>query len=250
MVRRNISLARQVVQEILAGIEAGKLARDNGVLPSEAELSQRFEVSRATIREALSQLEQRGVVMRRHGVGTFVAPTLPRLDAGLEELESLETLARRIGMETRMNDLHIEERRAIPTESNALQISPDVSVLSVSRVIIADKRPVAYLIDVVPTLILQQKDLDRAFRGSVLDLFIRRRDLHLSYSRTDILIELADQSIARKLRLKRGEPLHKLEAQLYTRDGRVIDYSQSYFVPGYFHFHVIRRIGKINGESH
>ena len=59
MVRRSISLARQVVQEILTGIESGKLMRDNGLLPSETEMSQRFEVSRATIRDALSQLEQR-----------------------------------------------------------------------------------------------------------------------------------------------------------------------------------------------
>ena len=242
MVRRNISLASQIVQEILAGIESKKLARDNGLLPSEAELTQRFQVSRATIREALSQLEHRGVVLRRHGVGTFVAPALPRLDAGLEELESLETLARRIGLETRMNDLQIEERRATVAESTALQIPVDACVLSISRVIIADKRPVAYLIDIVPTTTLQQKDLDRSFRGSVLDLFARRRDLHLSYSRTDILIESANTAIARKLKIKRNDPLHKLEAQLFTRDGRAVDYSQSYFVPGYFHFHVIRQI--------
>jgi GntR family transcriptional regulator len=244
MVRRNISLARQVVQEILAGIEAGKLARQNGVLPSEAELSQRYEVSRATIREALSQLEQRGVVIRRHGVGTFVAPKPARLDAGLEELESLETLARRIGLETRMSDLRIEERRAENDEVKILQLSPDASVLSLSRVIKAGKRPVAFLVDVVPTAILARQDLDHSFRGSVLDLFIRRRDLHLSHSRTDIFIEPADAAIARKLHLRRGEPLHKLQAQLYARDGRVIDYSSSYLVPGYFHFHVIRRVGK------
>jgi len=242
MVRRNISLARQVAQEILAGIAAGKLARDNGMLPSEAELTQRFQVSRATIREALAHLEHRGIVLRRHGVGTFVAPARPRLDAGLEELESLETLAGRIGLETRMTDLQIEERRATDAESTALQIPPEACVLSVSRVIIADKRPVAYLIDIVPTTILQHKDLDRAFRGSVLDLFTRRRDLHLSHSRTDISIESADTSIARKLKIKRNDPLHKLKAQLFTRDGRVIDYSASYFVPGYFHFHVIRQI--------
>jgi len=242
MVRRNISLSRQVVQEILAGIDAGKLARDNGMLPSEQELSQRYEVSRATIREALSQLEHRGVVLRRHGVGTFVAPALPRLDAGLEELESLETLARRIGLETKMTDLQIEERCATVAESTALQIAPDSLILSISRVIIADKRPVAYLIDIVPTSTLQQKDLDRSFRGSVLDLFIHRRDLHLSHSRTDISIESADAAIARKLKIKRNDPLHKLQAQLFTRDGHIIDYSQSFFVPGYFHFHVIRQV--------
>jgi GntR family transcriptional regulator len=241
MVRRNISLSQQVVQEILAGIASGKLTRDTGMLPSETELSQRFDVSRATIRDALAQLEQRGVVLRRHGVGTFVAhQTL--IDAGLEELASLETLARRSGLETTMTDLQIEERCATADESAALKIDPAAKILSVSRVIIADKRPVAYLIDIVPTSILQQQDLDRAFRGSVLDLFTRRRDLHLSHSRTDILIDLADTAIARKLKIKRNEPLHKLQAQLFTRDGRVVDYSQSYFVPGYFHFHVIRKI--------
>ena len=248
MVSRNLSLSRQVVQEILAGIEAGKLARENGMLPSEAELGQRFDVSRATIREALAQLEHRGVVMRRHGVGTFVT-ALPRLDAGLEELESLETLARRIGLETRMSDLQIEERSADDAEASVLQLTNNRTVLSVSRVIIANKRPVAYLIDIVPTSMLKQQNLAKNFRGSVLDLLIRRRDLHLSHSHTDILIESADAGLARKLQIKRGEPLQKLRAQLYTRDGCVVDYSISYFVPGYFHFHVIRRIGKTNGES-
>jgi len=248
MVRRSISLARQVVQEILTGLEAGNLARDNGLLPSETELSQRFEVSRATIREALSQLEQRGVVIRRHGVGTFVSQ-LPRIDAGLEELESLETLAQRIGLKTHMSEPIIEERPALPAEAEHLQIPSATPVLSVMRVIMTGKQPIAYLVDVVPTTVLQRRDLDKTFRGSVLDLFIRRGDSTLSHSHTDILIESADLAIARRLHLQPGEPLHKLEAQLYTRDGRVIDYSQSFLVPGYFHFHVIRRVGKINNVS-
>ncbi|MBI4789668.1 MAG: GntR family transcriptional regulator [Chloroflexi bacterium] len=244
MVNRNIPLVRQVVQEILSGIEAGNLARDNGILPSETELSQRFGVSRATIREALSQLEQRAVVIRRHGVGTFVAPQPPRIDAGLEELESLETLARRIGLETHMGDPLIEERVATPAEADCLLLPLETRVLAISRVIMTGQRPIAYLIDIVPTTVLGRERLERDFRGSVLDLFIRRGDLALSYSRTDILIESADEHIARKLHLQLGDPVHKLKAQLYTRDGRVIDYSISYFVPGYFHFHVIRRVGQ------
>jgi GntR family transcriptional regulator len=248
MVRKSISLARQVVQEILTGIDAGNLARANGLLPSEAELSQRYDVSRATIREALSQLEQRGVVIRRHGVGTFIAPQPPRIDAGLEELESLETLARRIGLEIRMGDPIIEERLASTTEANSLQIPPEHPVLAVSRVMMAGERPVAFLVDIIPTTLLRRQDLDDGFRGSVLDLFIRRDGLPLDYSRTDIVVDAANEAIARKLHLQPGEPLLKLQAQLYTRDGRVIDYSQSYFVPGYFHFHVIRRVGKLNGD--
>ena len=250
MVRKSVPLAQQVVDEILAGIRAGHLARDGGLLPSEAELSQRFNVSRATLREALSKLEQAGVILRRHGVGTFVTPPSPVIETGLEELESLETLARRIGLKTHMGKAVIEERTTTAGEASRLQISPQDPVLAVARVIMAGKRPVAYLVDVVPILYLRQRDLDESFGGSVLDLFIQKGAPALSHSRTDIVAEAADATVARKLRLQSGEALLKLEAQLYSRDGCVVDYSLSYFVPGYFRFHVVRRIGQSNSEAH
>ena len=89
MIQRNIPLSQQVANDILASIEAGNLARQSdGLLPSEAELSQRYNVSRATVRELLSRLEQRGVIVRRHGVGTFLNSQRPIIESGLERLES------------------------------------------------------------------------------------------------------------------------------------------------------------------
>ncbi len=243
MVRKGTSLAQQAADEILSGIRSGKLAASNGVLPSEAELSQRFGVSRATIREALAKLEHAGVIIRKHGVGTFVAPPAPLIDAGLEQLESIETLARRIGLETHMGKLTIVERAPSPVEADRLQAPPGERVWSIARVIMTGKRPVAYLIDIVPTTYLSQTDLGEDFHGSVLDLFLQKTQLELSHSRTDILPEAAGEAIARQLRLSPADTLLKLEAQLYTRGGKVVDYSISYFVPGYFHFHVVRRIG-------
>jgi GntR family transcriptional regulator len=244
MVRKSAPLAQQAADEILSGIRSGQLANGDGLLPSEAELSLRFEVSRATIREALAKLEHAGVIIRKHGVGTFVAPPQPVIDAGLEELESLETLAERIGLETHMGKVAIEERPAMSAEADRLQLAPTDQVLSVARVIMTGKRPVAYLIDIVPLQYLRQQDLTTNFNGSVLDLFLKREQPALSHSRTDIIPIAADEDIARQLKVKTGDTLLKLEAQLFTRDGNVADYSQSYFVPGYFHFHVVRRVGK------
>ena len=220
----------------------GVLTQDGAALPSEAQLSRRFDVSRATIREALSRLEQAGVVIRKHGVGTFVAPPVPVIGAGLEELVSLETLAHRMGLETCMDQSVIEERAATPNEAEYLQIAPGEAVLSVARVISTDQHPVAYLIDVVPTRYLGRADLDDAFGGSVLDVFIQKGAPLLSHSHTDIAPEAADEDMAHKLRVQRGDALLKLEAQLFSLDGNVIDYSASYFVPGYFRFHVVRRV--------
>ncbi|HOG46630.1 MAG TPA: GntR family transcriptional regulator [Anaerolineae bacterium] len=243
MGRKRTTLAQQVMQELLAGIEAGDLAREGGLLPSEAQLGQRYGVSRATLREALAQLELRGVITRRQGVGTFVAPPPPLIETGLEVLESLEAMAQRIGLETRMLDAVTQEREATRAEADLLQVPPGTPILAVDRVMVADGSPVAYLVDVVPIAFLRREDLDGSFSGSVLDLFLRRGEPALSHSRADIMAERATSPIARKLSLRRGATLLKLQAQLVARDGRIVDYSLSYFVTGCFRFHVIRRIG-------
>jgi GntR family transcriptional regulator len=49
--------------------------------------------------------------------------------------------------------------------------------------------------------------------------------------------------VARKLGIQRGDVLLRFIAYLYTSAGRVVDYSFSDFLPGYFRFHVVRRVG-------
>jgi len=107
----------------------------------------------------------------------------------------------------------------------------------------ADSERVAHLTDVVPQKWLRQPDLGPEFHGSVLDLLLARGWPVLSHSRTELAAEAADADLARALHITRGAPLLKLEAQLYTQDGQVVDYSISHFVPGHFRFHVVRRIG-------
>ena len=65
------SLFLLVMDKIKSDIETGQL-RPGERLPSEAELSKQLGVSRATLREALRLLEEEKIVIRRHGVGTFI----------------------------------------------------------------------------------------------------------------------------------------------------------------------------------
>ena len=59
---------------------------------------------------------------------------------------------------------------------------------------------------------------------------------------TEIQAVAAPAEIARALEIQRGDVLLKFIANLYTQHGRVVDYSISYFLPGYFRFHVVRRV--------
>ncbi len=110
----------------------------------------------------------------------------------------------------------------------------------------AENRPVAYLTDILPLGILTEEDLSSAFTGSVLDLVLRRGSPKLAKSFTDIQAVAATPDIARKLEIQRGDVLLLFLARLYAESGDVIDYSSSYFLPGYFHFHVVRRVENTN----
>jgi GntR family transcriptional regulator len=211
-------------------------------LPSEIELSQRLGISRPTLREALRHLEEDGVIVRRHGVGTFVAASEPVIEAGLEVLESIDRIAERHGLSTGMSEARVEERAAEPAEIEGLGLQSDTPITVVTRVIMADGERVAYLTDIVPQTYLRQADLDSDFHGSVLDLLLARGWPGLSHSRTEMAADAADAKLSAALRVTRGAPLMRLEAQLFATDGQIVDYSISHFVPGYFRFHVVRRI--------
>jgi GntR family transcriptional regulator len=83
--RTGLPLYVQVAERVRALIASEGL-HPGTALPSEAELQQRFDVSRATIRQALQRLELEGLVERQQGRGTFVA--VPQLERALPELAS------------------------------------------------------------------------------------------------------------------------------------------------------------------
>ena len=212
-------------------------------LPSEPVLAKQLGVSRATLREAMRTFETQGMIRRRQGSGTFVTHPSMVIESGLEILESIETLANRIGLPVTMGELKIEHRQASEEEYKALGLERDKGIVQVSRVILAEGRPVAYLVDTLPHRLLNTDDLQEGFTGSVLDMLLHRGTPSLLTSRTEINAVTASSEVSRKLGIQRGDVLLRFVAFLYTTTGEVVDYSFSYFLPGYFRFHVLRRVG-------
>lgn len=214
-------------------------------LPSEPGLARQLGVSRATLREAMRAFEGQGVIRRRQGVGTFVVERSQVIETGLEILESIESLSRRIGLDVSMGVSHIDTVQANSEEAEGLGIANDAEVVRVSRVILAGTRPVAFLVDTLPKNVLTPGDLALGFTGSVLDLLLRRGNVSLTRSIAEIQAVAAAPEIARALGIQRGDVLLMFTARLFTAEEQVIDYSLSYFLPGYFRFHVVRRVGEI-----
>lgn len=213
-------------------------------LPAEPALAARMGVSRASLREALRSFEAQGFLQRRQGSGTYVVRPPRLIQSGLEVLESLETLARREGMQVGFGALSIDMRCAEAEECRSLRLAPGEEALCVSRVITCEGRPIAYLVDILPSRLLSPQELESDFHGSILDLLLRRGDPPLLASRTEISAIPAPAHVARALGVQRGDVLLCFIADLYAADGQVIDHSYSYFLPGYFRFHVVRRVGQ------
>lgn len=213
-------------------------------LPSEPDLAKQLGVSRATLRDAMRTFETQGLVRRRQGSGTFVVGRMQALESGLEVLESLETMANRLNLEITVSNLSVEQEEADGEIAPNLNLSVGAPVLCVRRVIHADDRPVAYLVDILPESVLRIDDLPADFRGSVLDFLLNRGD-SLKTSRANISALGATAEVAKVLEIQRGDVLLHLYAQLFDESGKVVDYSLSYFIPGYFHFHVVRRVGTV-----
>ncbi|MBE7536466.1 MAG: GntR family transcriptional regulator [Anaerolineales bacterium] len=211
-------------------------------LLNEPALAKQLGVSRATLREAMRTFETQGLIRRRQGSGTYVIGKAPVLDAGLEELESIETMARRLNLDVTVSDLQIDSVNADAEFAKALNVAEKTHLTRIRRVVRADRRPAAYLVDVLPETILTPDELPSNFSGSILDFLLARGDSP-SMSRTNVSAIDATAAVAKALEIQRGDVLLHFDAQLFDVNGKALDYSLSYFIPGYFRFHIVRRVG-------
>ena len=132
------------------------------------------------------------------------------------------------------------------TIADGLCVEEGTRYIRVRRVMRAEGRPVAFLVDSLPVDIIKLDELASEFRGSVLDYLIGS-GVDLQVSRAAISATNAVAEVAKALEIQRDDVLLQFASQLYNGKGNVVDYSVSYFIPGYFHFHVNRRIGNGTG---
>src|SRR6478735_2099118 len=124
-------LADRLRDELLEEITSSQL-EPGTKLPTEGELSKRFGVSRATVREAVRGLVEAGYVTRRRGSGSYVAERrrMPHgLDSTLSYLAMIESAGAHAGM--RILDAVFEPAAKL---DSALQLDPGDAVLAVERV--------------------------------------------------------------------------------------------------------------------
>ena len=155
-------------KRIKSAIESGSL-KPLDALPGERDIAQALNVSRVTVRKALSGLVSAGLLEQRQGSGTFVARKPPIVEQPLSRLTSFSEDMRLRGLETTSRWLDREISLPSPREAIHLALSPQDRVCRLRRLRLAGGVPMAIELAAIPHKYLPDPEAVKTSLYAVLD---------------------------------------------------------------------------------
>lgn len=221
------ALHRQVFlvlrDQILRGFHAPGAA-----LPAEEELGAHFGVSRITVRRALGDLQQLGLVDRFAGRGTFVSAQLPKT-APFAQLSLLEAL-QQVGRDTQVQVLAV--RTAVPPTQVALQLHlrSDEPAVYTARLRHLDQTPLMVLEAWVPQPLGQHLTAELLTHQPLYALLMAQG---LTFTRfiDEVTAVTADPELAGLLATELGMPLLRVTRMVYDQHNRPVEHVTVYLSP-------------------
>ncbi|MCP2073121.1 UNVERIFIED_ORG: GntR family transcriptional regulator [Pseudomonas lini] len=224
------SLYEQIAHQLLEEIQRGDY-QPNGKLPSEAELGERFGVSRVTVRLAVGKLSEEGVVERKQGKGTFVAAKQVR--HGLDALRSFHEALLLQGLQPSMRVVS-HALQPVPEALRGLFEGADDCLL-LERLHFVDEEPIALGRSHLPAELasVTWADVEHQPIYSILESITG-----LTVTRADLAIRAqeADKRLASALHVKRGTALLVMERTSWFADGRCCDRTTFFIRPERYAF--------------
>lgn len=226
---------RRIQNAIRKRIESGKL-RAGDVVDSERELAKIHKVSLMTARHALADLAREGVVERRHGAGTFVAP--PKIHFN-KLMSYTEQMASR-GLSARSKIIRQTSIDGEPEIAARLSVPASSPLAVVERVRQAADEPFA--LETCYLSAIEFPDVARAplERGSLFATLEREYGVSLAYADEEIDATDADQRTAELLAIPRNTPMLRIRQLIYSAKGTPTIYVVGLYRSGR-HTLVIRR---------
>ena len=150
---RQVSLADQVLDILVERITNG-VYPPGSQLPPEEQLREEFNVSRSTIRAAVSRLEDRKLVHRQRGVGTYISKHL-KISNPLNEFIEFRNLIREHGYEPGYRELSSEIVPADEKTVENLHLKDGIQVLKIRAVFTANDDPIIYVTNQIPLWVFE-----------------------------------------------------------------------------------------------
>ena len=237
-----LPLYYQLKEVLKHQIRAGHLAPHTAI-PSEPELVSNYHVSRATVRQALSELVHEGLLYRQHGKGTFVCE--PRIQKTLSELTSFTEEIQRRGQRPGGSLLASELIRGSESVRNLLGLLDTEQLLRLERVRTADDTPIAYEVDYLPYpratgIYIRVKEVAS---GSLYSL-MNAEGLSPYIAEQHFTADNATLHEAELLQIAPGEAGLRLTCTTFDLTGAPLAYTEAYYPRSRYDVHVTLRVAR------
>ena len=217
---------RAIVRSLLSDIEAGHYGIGDR-LPSEAELCDRFDVSRYTVREALRRLQVQGVIARRRGAGSVVTPRpgAPRFVNSIDSIDGLMQYA----SATRLDVISVEKIIVEGEQAKRLRCPPNSAWMRIAALRHADDlaQPICYTdLYIAPAFADVISQIGRK-RTAVHAMIEQQYGVNVQNVLQDIEAAEADLNLATRLGLKVGAPVLVVRRRYFDDLGNLIELSMN-----------------------
>jgi DNA-binding GntR family transcriptional regulator len=213
-----VPLYFQVAEQFAAAIQQGDLAPGDR-LDSEIQLADRLGLSRPTVRQAIQYLVDKGLIVRRRGVGTQVVHREVRRSV---ELTSLYDDLLRAGQQPSTSVLDLATV-SCPTEVAAdLGVAPGVDIQHLRRLRFADNEPLAVMENWIPVELIRLTFEELQRKG--LYAILRAGGTRIRAARQRIGARAATAAEAKMLGERRGAPLLTMTRTAYDDHGRGVEH--------------------------
>ncbi|MEV4750637.1 GntR family transcriptional regulator [Streptosporangium amethystogenes subsp. fukuiense] len=210
-------------------------------LPPEVTLASELGVSRNTLREALEELRVRGLVVRRWGIGTFMAKRPEQIEYTLSDLVSVETLLTAAGRVCRIVEQPHGKVPADDDVATALHVPRKSEVWKTDRLYFADEIPVVWVHEFLPTL-LDGVSIDPRGVGDDIQAYFAQQ-LGIPLSHADAYLEplVPDERTSELLDVDSSTLVVRTWQTIYTVRGHTAVYAVATFRPDILHIKFQRR---------
>jgi GntR family transcriptional regulator len=247
-IRETRLLPRLAVEQLRAMIHGGELPAGSQ-LPSEPDLARALNISRSTLRAALSYLENEGTILRRRGVGTFVSDRRS-LYNNLNINCGVTQIIKATGAVPGTSEVHFDVQPATQRVEESLRVPAGTLTMVVERVRTADQKPVSISVDHLAVSRLAgmgsaEESIDRLrsfleTQQSIYEFIEQELGQAIAYATAWLRPMIADTNMARSLDVPLHSPILYLEQVDYDPEGTPLLLTDEYFAGDSFIFSVHR----------
>lgn len=203
-------------------------------LPSERDLAERFNVSRMTLRQAITMLVEEGMLERKVGSGTYVAST--RVQEKMRGTTSFTEIVHSQGKSPSTKLISYQKKLASETERQRLQLGANDLVIRMERIRYADNVPLVFEVASIPEKLIRNFN-----KTDITNHFFKTLAVNgyeIGKSQQTIYAKTASDRVAEYLEVAKGHAILALTQVSYFTDGQAFEYVRSQYVGDRFEFYL------------